>query len=503
MPKEPWEIESGQSRGFEGEGGENITPETPPPTYPKPTAAPAPPDVDPYEPDIPSWEQRAADQAQKEYDFEAYKARQDAITRRTENTAENVKSVERFFAEAYRNNQKVDKFGWTGGSKMDADTRVKYLQASIQADMYQRDKFITSEFENNLSIAREYAALKQFEIANEYFDKAADRAALLSQTFGVHIDPVMTDMFDNYKIAMQEGDERLMASIEGAFIQMGFGVQHTDAEGNPLFYNDGTPQMVVDPRVMRAGMGFIETLHEREIVMEERMAEDSWLISKMHYIDQRQDAFSLRDNEIDHGREITTLDGEKYYWSHESKRFISEDEWDEYENKELPGKDDDDDVEPTAPSVANTHLDELLNNAKLGFFNEEMTRRDRTRIINIWQKSEFYKNSEFRSSAEQGNITSIVQSNTKIGAGDLNATYTVTYTDGEGEEKTVSLTGAELLVASLALDNNFGRANELSNIDLGTIAGPANTAVATLFRPTGKLIWGAGYSIPINGPSQD
>ena len=298
-----------------------------------------------------SIEENAAARAEMEFNYEVYKAKADAIQRRAKNYDENTRSMEQYFSTNFNNAAMVDKFGWTGGAQMDADTRMQYLQATLNADMYSRDMYVNAELQNQIAIAREYANLKYAELAQEAFQHAEEMSMLRYQIDGTYISPAMNDMLNNYQLALQNGDDAMISKVEAAFLAMGYGEEVVDESGNPVLDENGQPARSIDPQIMNALFFQTETFAERQLKFEEYMFEmgqtEALHERELRYgVDQTSDGLQA-GNLPGHGFQ-SDFSGSVKFWNAHEEEWQNAADFDEWTKQHSP---EDGEISPTASNI--------------------------------------------------------------------------------------------------------------------------------------------------------
>jgi len=140
---------------------------------------------------------------------------------------------ESIIASKYGTNQTIEKYGWTGGSALDADLQVEYLKSSIQADMFAQVRLQEKGLDNDLAAARLAFSENQKVLAMQHYDRAFQKSIEMERLTGRWFSPEVTDMMSQYSFAQQIlGDdnatpadraqaERLLGSIDEWFITNG------------------------------------------------------------------------------------------------------------------------------------------------------------------------------------------------------------------------------------------------------------------------------------------
>lgn len=148
-----------------------------------------------------SWDTQAGEEAEIEFEIETIKAEQNALKAKQELQSQQAQAINNFFGSQYISNQKANNWGWTGGALLDESTRIQYLQAGINANLYNSKELIKAGFNTELAIAKQYQELKEIQLANQYYNEAWTRALQESEATGVFISPEAQEMFDQYTLA--------------------------------------------------------------------------------------------------------------------------------------------------------------------------------------------------------------------------------------------------------------------------------------------------------------
>lgn len=175
-----------------------------PPIAPNPAPPTQEPNVGPGAAEIMfeySWLSKANEQSGLEFNAEKMKAEQNAIRARQQFDSQAAEAINSYYGSEYVSNQKMNNWGWNGGAMFDENSRVAWLQAGINAQLYNSMELMKAGFDSEIAIAREYAKLKNMELANQFYNDAYSRAIEMSRITGVFIAPEAQEMFDQYKYA--------------------------------------------------------------------------------------------------------------------------------------------------------------------------------------------------------------------------------------------------------------------------------------------------------------
>ena len=150
-----------------------------------------------------SWEAKGKTAAELQYDADALKAEQNALASRREFMAAAEEGQTLKDTQKYLDAQSAEKAGWTGGYRLDQNRQRQYLEASIQASMYNSQEMARFGYETSLDAARIAYEQGKEALALEYYKVELDKATAEAQLTGVYFSPEQKDMIFQYKTADQ------------------------------------------------------------------------------------------------------------------------------------------------------------------------------------------------------------------------------------------------------------------------------------------------------------
>ena len=183
--------------GIESGGGDALPP--------NPTANPALlAMVDSYDPQS-IMTDAAADMAREQalllQSRDIVQAEQNAIASRT-NIERNANLGQRqALLGDYSKEQTIEKMGWTGGYRTDADVQMSYLKASIGADLYGQMELQRLGYETALEQARLNYSLNNMQLANEYMNQQWQIEFQRANLTGELISPIDRENVNQFKAA--------------------------------------------------------------------------------------------------------------------------------------------------------------------------------------------------------------------------------------------------------------------------------------------------------------
>jgi hypothetical protein len=148
-----------------------------------------------------SWMQEGKDAAQVQYDADALKAEQNALFARQEFMREAEQGQTQKDVQKYLDNQSAEKAGWTGGYRLDQDRQRQYLEATVQASMYNAQEMQKFGLESSLQAARLAYEQGKTALAMEYYKLELDRSMNEAQLTGIYFSPEQKDMLGQLKAA--------------------------------------------------------------------------------------------------------------------------------------------------------------------------------------------------------------------------------------------------------------------------------------------------------------
>ena len=150
-----------------------------------------------------SWEAKGKTAAELQYDADALKAEQNALASRREFMAAAEEGQTLKDTQKYLDAQSAEKAGWTGGYRLDQNRQRQYLEASIQASMYNSQEMARFGYETSLDAARIAYEQGKEALALEYYKVELDKATAEAQLTGVYFSPEQKDMIFQYRTADQ------------------------------------------------------------------------------------------------------------------------------------------------------------------------------------------------------------------------------------------------------------------------------------------------------------
>ena len=148
-----------------------------------------------------SWMQEGKDAAQVQYDADALKAEQNALFARQEFMTKSEQGQTQKDVQKYLDAQSAEKAGWTGGYRLDQDRQRAYLEATVQASMYNSQEMQRFGLESSLQAARLAYEQGKDALAMEYYKIELDRSMNEAQLTGVYFSPEQKDMLGQYRAA--------------------------------------------------------------------------------------------------------------------------------------------------------------------------------------------------------------------------------------------------------------------------------------------------------------
>jgi hypothetical protein len=442
--------------------------------------------------------------------YQISKARQEAITRRQQNLGENGRSIERFFSADYSTAQKADKFGWNGGQLMDAQARNKFMQAQLNADIYQRNAYVEGEFNNKLAIAREYKALKQDELANQAYNDAINHSLSRAQITGQYISPEAEDMISQYKMAAADTEnpeqaEAVRTQVEDYFIAMGLGEPILDEGGQPMLDAEGNPQMTIDPAVINGLIDLNDTLASRQqdfdkFLFEAGQEEATNMLELQYNTDLNEDGqVGGFNSPVMEGASVQDENGNWMFWNNDAKEWMDGTEYDvrkaqleqerldaiEAERIAATGEETttnaDYKVDPETQQayvkdingewVPSTYVAgfSLKDAQAFALSSKEllvsgMDTNNAYHGYNEFMQSNMYTNQAMLESITANGIVTLKHLTTRSGQGLYDDTYEIGYIDAQGVLQTQNVLGLNLLTGAALYGTDFGHEDVLSAI---------------------------------------
>jgi hypothetical protein len=160
-----------------------------------------------------SFMDQGRDAAQIQYDADALKAEQNALFARQEFMREAEQGQTQKDVQKYLDNQSAEKAGWTGGYRLDQDRQRQYLEATVQASMYNAQEMQKFGLESSLQAARLAYEQGKTALAMEYYKLELDRSMNEAQLTGIYFSPEQKDMLGQLRAA-EDTYKNLTASTE-------------------------------------------------------------------------------------------------------------------------------------------------------------------------------------------------------------------------------------------------------------------------------------------------
>jgi hypothetical protein len=148
-----------------------------------------------------SFMDQGRDAAQIQYDADALKAEQNALFARQEFMREAEQGQTQKDVQKYLDNQSAEKAGWTGGYRLDQDRQRQYLEATVQASMYNAQEMQKFGLESSLQAARLAYEQGKTALAMEYYKLELDRSMNEAQLTGIYFSPEQKDMLGQLRAA--------------------------------------------------------------------------------------------------------------------------------------------------------------------------------------------------------------------------------------------------------------------------------------------------------------
>ena len=205
-----------------------------------------------------SFMDQGRDAAQIQYDADALKAEQNALFARQEFMREAEQGQTQKDVQKYLDNQSAEKAGWTGGYRLDQDRQRQYLEATVQASMYNAQEMQKFGLESSLQAARLAYEQGKTALAMEYYKLELDRSMNEAQLTGIYFSPEQKDMlgqlraaedtYNNLTVSTEDKDRagKIINSIENWFSTNGLSKEgirtlaKLDSDRNDLMVKQST-----------------------------------------------------------------------------------------------------------------------------------------------------------------------------------------------------------------------------------------------------------------------
>jgi hypothetical protein len=139
-------------------------------------------------------------------------AEQNAIASRANIERNAARGQEQALLGEYSTQQTIEKMGWTGGYRTDAETQMSYLRASISSDLYGQMELQRLGYETALEQARINFSLNNIQLANEYMNQQWQIEFQRANITGELISPIDRENVNQFKAA-----ETIIKSQEGTY----------------------------------------------------------------------------------------------------------------------------------------------------------------------------------------------------------------------------------------------------------------------------------------------
>lgn len=139
-------------------------------------------------------------------------AEQNAIASRANIERNAARGQEQALLGEYSTQQTIEKMGWTGGYRTDAETQMSYLRASISSDLYGQMELQRLGYETALEQARINFSLNNIQLANEYMNQQWQIEFQRANITGELISPIDRENVNQFKAA-----QTIIKSQEGTY----------------------------------------------------------------------------------------------------------------------------------------------------------------------------------------------------------------------------------------------------------------------------------------------
>ena len=112
----------------------------------------------------------------------------------------------------YSTQQTIEKMGWTGGYRTDAETQMSYLKASIGADLYGQMELQRLGYETALEQARINYSLNNIQLANDYMNQQWQIEFQRANITGELISPIDRENVNQFRAA-----QTIITAEEGTY----------------------------------------------------------------------------------------------------------------------------------------------------------------------------------------------------------------------------------------------------------------------------------------------
>lgn len=150
-----------------------------------------------------SWEKKASDRANLDYQSAVLESKSNYLTNRQELETQGQQMQDQVAMQKYSQNQSSEKAGWTGGYILDTERQMAYLKQTIQSQMYGSMELQKYGYDTSLAAARLAYDTNKYDLALEYYNTALSRAVSEAEITGYYVSPETSEMLNEYSIASQ------------------------------------------------------------------------------------------------------------------------------------------------------------------------------------------------------------------------------------------------------------------------------------------------------------
>lgn len=148
-----------------------------------------------------SWDTKAEDRANLDYETAVLKSKENYLTNRQELESQGQQMQQQVDMQKYSQNQSNEKAGWTGGYVLDTERQMEYLKQTIQSQMYGAMELQKYGYDTSLAAARLAYETNKFDLALKYYNDAVSQALSESDRTGYYISPEVKEHLNAYSIA--------------------------------------------------------------------------------------------------------------------------------------------------------------------------------------------------------------------------------------------------------------------------------------------------------------
>lgn len=148
-----------------------------------------------------SWEKKASDRANLDYQSAVLESKSNYLTNRQELETQGQQMQDQVAMQKYSQNQSNEKAGWTGGYILDTERQMAYLKQTIQSQMYGSMELQKYGYDTSLAAARLAYDTNKYDLALEYYNTALSRAVSEAEITGYYVSPETSEMLNEYSIA--------------------------------------------------------------------------------------------------------------------------------------------------------------------------------------------------------------------------------------------------------------------------------------------------------------